>query len=104
MAVKPKKGLRLSRFIAPLATMMILGYFGFHAFDGQYGIRAHIVMKSKIDVQEAKLKILVDRREILEDRVALLQRGSMERDMIDEQVRRQLNMVREDEIILLYGK
>ena len=103
MAVIAKKRLRLSRFVAPVATIMILGYFGFHAFDGQYGIRAHIVMKSKIDIQQVQLADLVKRRELLEHRVSLLQRGSMERDMIDEHVRRQLNMIREDEIVLLYG-
>ena len=103
MAVIAKKRLRLSRFVAPVATIMILGYFGFHAFDFQYGIRAQILMKSKIDIQHVQLADLVKRRELLEHRVSLLQRGSMERDMIDEHVRRQLNMIREDEIVLLYG-
>jgi len=36
----------------------------------------------------------------LEDRVALLREGSMEKDMVDQPVRAQLNMLREDEVVL----
>ena len=100
MAVRSRKR-PLTRFIAPLATLMILGYFGFHALNGQYGIRAKIAM----DVQTAKLeKKLAERtavREKLEARVAMLRDGNLEKDMVDEYVRRQLNMVREDEIVLM---
>lgn len=84
--------------------MVMLGYFGFHAFNGQYGIRAHITMKSKIDVLQAKLDGLQKQRSVLESRVTLLSQGTMERDMVDEQIRRQLNMARENEIVLFYGR
>ena len=39
-------------------------------------------------------------RETLEVRVALLRDGSMEKDMVDQQVRSQLNMLRDDEVVI----
>ena len=101
MSVIPRNRLSISRFIAPLATLMILGYFGFHAFNGQYGIRAHVAMEKNIVDLRATLAQRTLRRQKLESRVALLREGTVERDMVDEQVRRQLNMVRTDEIVIL---
>ena len=43
-------------------------------------------------------------REELANRVALLKNGSLERDMLDEQVRYQLNMIHNDEIVVMRKK
>ena len=100
MVLRRTKRRRLSRFIAPVATLIIVGYFGFHAFNGQYGIRANLAMQQRMAELEVKLAEVTKRREVLEDRVKLLRDGSMEKDMVDQHVRSQLNMVREDEIVL----
>lgn len=104
MAVRKRKKRSLSRFIAPLATMVILGYFGFHAFNGQYGIRAQLAMEVRLDELEKKLAARTAVRDHLEARVAMLSDGTMEKDMVDQYVRAQLNMVREDEIVLLMSR
>ena len=104
MAIRRRKRNPLTRFIAPLATLMILGYFGFHAFNGQYGIRANLAMQAHKKVLEEKLTERTAVREKLEARVALLREGTMEKDMVDQYVRAQLNMVREDEIVLMSTK
>ena len=100
MVLRRTKRRRLSRFIAPVATLIIVGYFGFHAFNGQYGIRANLAMQQRMGELEMKLAELTKHRETLEDRVKLLRDGSMEKDMVDQHVRSQLNMVRDDEIVL----
>ncbi|MEP0945177.1 MAG: septum formation initiator family protein [Rhizobiaceae bacterium] len=100
MVLRIRKKRSFSRFIAPLATLVILGYFGFHAFNGQYGIRANLAMQQRMVELEADLAGLSDRREVLEARVALLREGSLEKDMVDQQVRSQLNMLRDDEVVL----
>lgn len=81
--------------------MLILGYFGFHALNGQFGMRAHLAMQGQIADLEKTLEHKTAIREKLEARVALLREGTMEKDMVDQHVRAQLNMVREDEIVLL---
>ena len=104
MAVRRRKKRSFTRFIAPLATMMILGYFGFHAFNGQYGIRAQLAMELRMAELEKKLSARTAIRNELEARVALLNDGTMEKDMVDQYVRSQLNMAREDEVVLLISK
>ena len=79
----------------------IMGYFAFHAFNGQYGTRAHLAMKVQIAELEAQYEKRKHVRDQLQERVNLLSQGSIERDMIDEQVRRQLNMARSDEVVIL---
>ena len=101
MAIRSRKRTSLARFIAPLMTLVILGYFGFHAFNGQYGIRANIVMQKQMVKLENRLAERTATRERLEKRVALLRDGSLERDMVDQYVRGQLNMLREDEIVIM---
>ena len=100
MVLRIRKKRSLSRFIAPVATLVILGYFGFHAFNGQYGIRAHLAMQKRMVELQAELDGLSKQRETLEARVALLREGSMEKDMVDQHVRAQLNMVRDDEVVM----
>jgi len=104
MVLRRSKRRRHVRFIAPLATLVIVGYFGFHAFNGQYGIRANLTMQKRIAELNVELAQLTDRRNTLEERVKLLRDGSMEKDMVDQYVRAQLNMVREDEIVLFIHK
>ena len=104
MIARSRRRRSLARFIAPLATLVILGYFGFHAFNGQYGIRANLVMQQRMQEMEAQLANLTVRRSVLEDRVALLREGSMEKDMVDQYARSQLNMLREDEVVLFINR
>ena len=104
MAIRSRTRTSIARFIAPLASFVILGYFGFHAFNGQYGIRANLVMQQRIGDLEAKLNQRTLAREKLEARVALLREGSIEKDMVDQYVRSQLNMARPDEIVLFVDR
>lgn len=101
MAIRSRKRHPLTRFVGPLTAMVIMGYFGFHAFNGQYGIRAHLAMRAEIGKLETRLDEHTKRREKLESRVALLQDGQLEKDMVDQWVRAQLNMARADEIVIL---
>lgn len=88
------------RIVTPLATMLVLGYFAFHAFNGQYGIRARIAFNAKETELATRLAALEAVRSRVEMRVRLLREGSIERDMVDERARHILNVVREDEIVL----
>ena len=89
-----------SHWFAPVGTLLVLGYFGFHAFSGQYGIRAHLAFEKKEAALLNDLTVLQERRSKLEARVLLLRDGSMEKDMVDERARRTLNLARTDEIVI----
>lgn len=82
-------------------AVLIFGYFGTQAFKGDYGIRANNRLQNKVVELEKELVVLTKRRVLFEKRVALLHNGTIEKDMLDEQVRRNLGLVNQDDIVLL---
>ncbi|MCT8991742.1 septum formation initiator family protein [Chelativorans sp. SCAU2101] len=89
------------KLIVPAITVVVLSYFGFHAYQGDYGLNAKARLEVRIDRLEADLAVLEKTRQELEERLSLLQDGSLEKDMLDEQVRRALILARENEIVIL---
>ncbi len=91
----------LPRLILPMATALFLTYFGYHALYGGNGLYSkHIVEAQTMELQ-AKLDGLSVRREALQQQVALLSDGTVEKDMLDEQARRALNMAQPGELVIL---
>ena len=91
MWTRQKKRTYRSRFVLPSLTIMCLGYFGFHALHGSYGIySAEQLGLRKTDLTET-LAVRTSQREALERQVVLLQDNRVERDMLEEQARRMLN-------------
>ena len=93
---------RSRHLVLPAITAAFLGYFGFHAFNGEYGIHAKYRLEERKVSLEEELARTIARREALETRTQLLHDGTMEKDMLDEQVRRTLGMVRSDEVVILF--
>ncbi len=83
-----------------MAALMI-GYFGFHAYSGNRGLRA----KQDIDAQMAQLKAELGRlkgeRAQWEKRVALLRFDRIDPDMLDERARSLLNYVHPNDAVLI---
>ena len=90
------------RLIMPAIAVAALSYFGYHAYHGDYGINAKTRLEERIVVLEAEREALAGTRAGLEERVGLLQDRSLEKDMLDEQARRALNVARENEIVVFY--
>lgn len=89
------------KLIVPLIALIVLSYFGFHAYQGDFGLNAKATLEARIVHLEHELAVLEDTRAKLEERLSLLQDGSLEKDMLDEQIRRALILVRENEIVIL---
>lgn len=88
------------RLIVPAIATLVLAYFGFHAYHGDYGLIAKETLEARIATLEGELEALREARRKLERRVSLLNDGSLERDMLDEQARRSLNLARKNEIVI----
>ncbi len=82
-------------------TLMMLSYFGFHAINGPHGLRSLCLMDLRIAELELKIEKKIRRCKALEKRIALLRDGSMEKDMVDQYIRSQLNMLRQDEVAII---
>jgi cell division protein FtsB len=84
-------------------AIAFLSYFGYHCIHGDYGLRATEVFEQQRIAREKDLAALVAKRERLEKEVALLSDGSLDKDMLDEKARYQLNYSRADEIVVFHN-
>lgn len=101
MWTRHHKRRRTGALIVPAIAAMFLTYFGFHAFHGEYGIYNKYRLEARVARLEAQLQDLTARRKALEKRVQLMHDGTLERDMLDEQARRALNVSLPREITIM---
>ncbi|PHP67875.1 cell division protein [Zhengella mangrovi] len=101
MWTRQHKRRKSGRLVLPVVAIAVLAYFGFHAFEGEYGLKNKARLEEQVAQLQQKLAETTATRQRLEARNHLLQDGSIEKDMLDEQVRRQLGRVRADEIVIL---
>lgn len=87
--------------IVPAIAVVFLSYFGFHAFNGEYGIYSKHRLQKRVTILETELERVKAQREQLERRVRLLRDGSIDKDMLDEHSRFSLNMALPDEVIIM---
>lgn len=90
----------LPRLILPLVAAGYLAYFGFWAFHGHYGVWAKARLESEAQELKTELADLKEQRAALEHRVELLRSESIDPDLLDEQARQALNLLRPNEIVL----
>lgn len=105
MWTRQKRRTYRSRFVLPVLTALCLGYFGFHALHGSYGIYSAEQLDIRKQSLSASLAQLSAQRSALERQVALLSDNRVEQDMLEEQALRMLNYsnVRDVTIIDPFG-
>ncbi|MBK8908377.1 MAG: septum formation initiator family protein [Rhodospirillales bacterium] len=86
--------------LGPAIGLFILSYFAYHVVHGDRGLLAWHVLDQKATEARAELAEVRARREVLEHRVRLLHRETLDPDLLDESVRRALGYGRPDEIII----
>lgn len=101
MWTRQYKDRKMRRLVVPAITAAVLAYFALHAQSGKYGLNAKQELSVELANREAVYNTLDRQREKLEKRVSLLHDGTLQRDMLDEQARRALNLSSDDEITLL---
>jgi cell division protein FtsB len=84
----------------PLATAAFLGYFGYHAFTGAFGIWSMDRLREQTAQLSGELADLQRQRVALETRVARVRPNSLDADLVDSSARAALNVIRSDEVIL----
>lgn len=100
MWTRQHKKRKTGALIVPAIAAAFLSYFGYHAFQGEFGIYAKYAFEERIVALNEELDAVQGQRSELEHRVKLLRDGSLEKDMLDEYARRALNLAHEDEIII----
>jgi len=90
----------LRALLLPLAGAAFLAYFGYHAFNGAFGIWSMDRLKQQGAELSAQLADLKRQHAALESRVARMRPDSVDADLVDASARSALNLTRPDEVVL----
>ena len=103
MMTRQRRKSRLNRLWLPILAAMFLGYFGYHAFNGSYGLWSLDRLEEEGEPLKAQLDKLKAERAAIERRVAFLKPDSLDADVVDTEARTSLNLLRPDEVVISFG-
>ncbi len=91
---------RARHIIGPIVGIAAVGYFAFHAVNGERGLL--VFRKLRIEVAEVRrlARDTAGERRVLENRVRLLEPRGLDPDMLEERARVMLNYGYPDEIVI----
>jgi cell division protein FtsB len=92
--------IRMRRAIMPACAIALLGYFVYHAVQGDVGLVAWWRLNQQIAAAQDELAIASAVRDDWERRVRQLQPEHLDPDMIEERARYMLNLVNPDDRII----
>lgn len=93
----------LRRAAWPAAGLVLMAFFGAYAVLGPNGILAYGDYKRQLVKRDKEYQAIDQRRAVLKNRVALLNPDHANPDMVDEMVRKELNVAHPDEVIVPLG-
>ena len=95
---------RAGSVVLPVLGFCVVGYFAYHAVQGDRGLIAWRQLTHRVNEARAFLAETSIERRALERRVGLLSPRSLDRDMLDERARFMLNYGYADEVIIFVEK
>ncbi|WP_375392408.1 septum formation initiator family protein [uncultured Sphingomonas sp.] len=99
-----RKGSQLQRTLRraalPAVALVLIALFGAYAVLGPNGMLAYGDYQRQLARRERDYAALDQRRTVLRNRVALLDPDHANPDMVDEMTRKELNVVRPDEVVV----
>lgn len=102
MNFKSRNLQRLSqKAAAPFMALSVVGYFIYHSIQGDRGILAWVQLQDQLAQSLGQLNAVIKDRQELEERVQSLRPESINRDLLDQQVRLNLGYTHPDEMVIL---
>ena len=94
----------LRRAGLPAGVILVLGFFAYFAVLGPNGVLAYRDHAKRLKEREAQYACLDKVRAELRNKVALLDPRHADPDMVDELVRRKLNVTHPNEVVVPTGE
>lgn len=101
--IQAEKKFSIRQVIIPFVSIVIMGYFTYHIFQGDRGIIAYLRLQQTVAANEKERATQQALREQLERRVYLLRPDSLDVDLLEERARAVLNYAHPDEIVVHDG-
>ncbi len=90
----------IRRAIWPAVALLVVGTFAGHAIAGPNGLFAWRGYTQQLEMRKVELASLEEERDQLRHRSALLDPRKADPDLAEEMVRKDLGMVRPDEVVV----
>jgi len=100
MRGRPKSIGLIRRAAWPAVALLVVGTFAGHAIAGQNGLFAWRGYSEQLQVRKVELAALEAERNQLRHKSALLDPRKADPDLAEEMVRKDLGMVRADEVVV----
>ena len=92
---------RLRHLLVPLFWLVLTVYFGYHAVNGERGLRRLFELKQEIQIASQVAEEIALRRAEMEQKVRQLSPQSIDVDMLEESARSLLNMGQDGDYVIL---
>ncbi|MBR4127077.1 MAG: septum formation initiator family protein [Alphaproteobacteria bacterium] len=92
---------RMRHLVAPLFWLVLTVYFGYHAVNGERGLRRLFELKQEIQIASQVAEEIALRRAEMEKKVRQLSPQSIDVDTLEESARTLLNMGQEGDYVIL---
>jgi cell division protein FtsB len=98
--------IRLKRFdlLVSFGCVALLAYLGWQAFYSPRGYAYRDQMITRIETLTKQRDEMESRRKAFESQVALMRPESIDPDMLDEMIRKDLGMVKSTDIVVEFAK
>ena len=87
--------------VGPLLGLALTSYFVYHTIEGDRGLLAWRDINQQLRVANDQLATVAAERDALEHKVDGLNPNHVDPDLLDQQIRQQLDLVSPDEVILM---
>jgi len=81
----------------------LIAYFSFYFLFGTYGFLNFSSFEQQAQIKKENLDTLTNENLAKEHRIKLLKSETLDKDMLDEQVRENLGYIDKDEIVIYYS-
>jgi cell division protein FtsB len=92
---------RAKVLIAPVLGLALTGYFAYHLVEGDHGLRAWMRITQELRQAKSNLADVAAERTVLDRRVANMRPDHLDPDLLETQVRRNLDVAAPDEIVIM---
>ena len=92
---------RAKVLIGPVLGLALTGYFAYHLVEGDRGLRAWMRITQELRQAKSNLAEVAAERATLDRRVANMRPEHLDPDLLETQVRRNLDVAAPDEIVIM---
>jgi cell division protein FtsB len=94
---------RAPAILGPVLGIAVTAYFIYHAIEGDRGIAAGREIARQLSQAKQGLTAVEGERDALQHKVAGLEPDHVDPDLLDQQVRQNLDLVSPNEIVILHS-